>query len=215
MFTHKSVPKSRKCYQPHDAVVSFLKDMLSWQAKKEEIQRDTNAGVKDGLDIESRIEELDHVKLNLNARKVGFLNSYIFPSMANLTIFLEAVSKGSFASNMFEDDLNQLFFAKSSVQNPTLTQSEKSIFARFIEAGCRNVPSDNFRLMICSIMQEIIFFGLQEVASSKFQDKFEDASFLSSIMIPDIWRAHSWTVMLSLEARKNLLIDEESRPPLF
>jgi hypothetical protein len=108
--------------------------LLNWQEAKEELEKEIRAaeaereaekhskkGVKK-TDVKRQIQrdenfnrrkdELHNKQRSLESRKVGLLNDFIFPSMANLTMLLEVAAKGRFATNMFEEDVKALLLGQ-------------------------------------------------------------------------------------------------------
>jgi len=193
---------------------------------------DTKISMAGGLkkasmaDLE-RYDELKTEKRNLDRRKVDVLNKHIFPSMANLTIFLEYMAEsyrkggGGYINKIFEEDLEALFFAKSTVDK---SKQGTSIFRRFINAICtfdintshietkdtKTRPIGNFRLILCDIMQESINERL--VGTGQF---IFDGLFINETLGPDMGRARAWTRMLAREAYMDLKFDKERRRALF
>ncbi len=246
-MVHDEKPKNalsrrRECYEAHVKVRSFAKDLLTWQTKREEIER-MNAGGRKGEDkdddemkkrkrnekYERQKKKLYPTQRSLESRKVELLDELIFPSMANLTVLLEAIAKGPFASKMFEDDLKGLFFSEHLIKEAyKIEEGDKKgkvhpvelappVLARFIEAVCATMPLPDPRLVVLDIMQHSVFNWIQEPAGIKFHAKFDDLTFAINKMVPDIGSARSWTTLLSLEGYKQLKSDfhVDHRPALF
>lgn len=188
----KKAKKLNMSYAPDKVIVSFMTDTLRLGKKMEKLGTKISAGGRHSLndasdaDIE-RYKKLRVEKRNLDKRKVDVLDKHIFPSMANLTVFLEYIAEsyrigcGGYINKIFEENLEALFFAKSSVDK---SKSGAYVFRRFIDAICTfdiNIlytqtaytratytetkdtttkakarPIGSFRLALCDIMQESI-----------------------------------------------------------
>jgi hypothetical protein len=234
-------------YAPDKTIVRFMTDTLRFSKKMEKLGMKISAGSRRSLndasvaDIE-RYKNLRYEKRKLDRRKIDVLNKHIFPSMANLTVFLEYIAEsyrigcGGYVNKIFEEDLEALFFAKSTVDK---SKSGAYIFRRFIDAICtfdinilytetaytkatytetedtttkaKTRPIGSFRLMLCDIMQESINKRL--VAAGPF--RFNDGLFIDKTLGPDMDRARAWTRMLAQEAYEDLKFDKERRPALF
>jgi hypothetical protein len=66
---------------------------------------------------------------NLDRMKVHVLDKFIFPSMANLTVFLEYIAKNEELQATFDDDLKELFFGKGTGKSDATI-----VFQRFIQS---------------------------------------------------------------------------------
>ena len=205
--------------------------MLQFGKNMKELDTKISAagGLKDASPINiERYRKLMTQKRNLDRRKVDVLSKYVFPGMANLTVFLEYIAEsyrkgcGGYINKIFEEDLEALLFAKSTVDK---SKKEAYIFWRLIDAICTfdiNIsqienkdtkarPIGSFRLVLCDIMQESINKRL--VAVGPF--RFNDGLFIDKTLGPDMDRARAWTRMLAQEAYRDLKFDKEKRPALF
>lgn len=90
---------SRNCYRPHAGVISYLEQKLELEQTRREL---TEAGKKLSETQEKRRRALD-------TKKVEILNNYIFPSMADIVVFLEYAQKEELRE-VFGEDIKELFF---------------------------------------------------------------------------------------------------------
>ena len=88
-----------KSYVPSETLAKYLKDRVTLSQKIQKID----------LAREEIPEELERENRNLRRRKVDVLDNHIFPSMANIVIFFEYLSKYPELSKLFEDDVKELF----------------------------------------------------------------------------------------------------------
>jgi hypothetical protein len=224
---------SNQSYAPAKATVNFMRDVLQLGKEIEGLEERLNAAGHSSLNDASpddikTYRELMTQKRNLDRRKVDVLSKYIFPSMANLTVFIECIAEsyrkgcGGYINKIFEEDLEALFFAKSTVDK---SKKGTYIFKRLIDAICtfdinisqietkdtKKRPIGGFRLVLCDIMQESINKRL--VAVGPF--RFNDGLFIDKTLGPDMDRARAWTRMLAQEAYEDLKFHKEGRPALF
>jgi hypothetical protein len=227
--------KPKGCYRPDEILSSILADALQLEKEAGKIQKEIVAG-GGGITQASMIkkqEEWKSKKRNLDKRKVNVLDSCIFPSMANLTVLLEAMADSGLIERMFEGDLKSLFFSKSralSIKSKVAEdryKASRAIFSRFVNASCKLVihktetgeytDLDESRAILYNIMMEAIndaiwYIGLKGIGQIKFGNTFE---FLQRTLGPDLDRVRAWTQLFAWEADKQLTVDEDRRPALF
>jgi hypothetical protein len=202
--------KASKSYDCSNALTDLMKDLLRF----ENMARTGRNADDDSVTT----KELKRERVKLNRRKVEILNKHIFPNMANLTVFLEAMTNNDFIRYIFREDLQALFFAKSTTNK---NMKNKYVFRRFINAICSfeaNIvdhetrkPSERFKLILCDIMQESINEQMKTIAPFIFND----IVFPQETLGPDMIRARAWTRMLAREAYEDLKFNKERRPALF
>ncbi len=73
---------------------------------------------------------------------------------------------------------------------------------------------DDFRIILCDIMQESVYQAMADIAPLKFPYD-DDRLFLGKTLYADIDRAFSWTHMHADKAREHVVVDEKRRPPQF
>jgi hypothetical protein len=205
------------CYSPESSLDEFLQRALLWSKKIEA------KNVDGGLTVEQTIKKQDKEskkeKRRLDKRKVAILDNFIFPSMANLTVFVECIAKSPYLNHMFEDDLRNLFLAYSFKVGEDGKRDVRPIFKRFIKAICMTITKDNkpvagldLRLVLCDIMQELIFWAMTNIG----RHRFHDSNFTNLTLGPDMNRALAWTNEFSFHARYSpVQMIPSSRPPQF
>ena len=192
-----------------------MKDALRW-AKKLEAK-----SAAEGLTIKQAIkkQESNKEKRGLDKRKVGVLDNHIFPSFANLIMFVEYIAKSPYLRHMFEDDLRALFLTYSFKVGEDGKPDVQPMFKRLIKAICITTTNDDkpvvdldLRLVLCDIMQELIFFAMTNIG----RHRFHDSNFTNLTLGPDMNRALAWTNEFSFHARyQPVQIIRSNRPPQF
>lgn len=233
MNEEKHIENGKACYRPAEIMTSFLTEALRLEKEAEEIQKEIIAGGITQKSIIKRQEKWKSDKLNLNKRKVGLLDDCIFPSMANLTVLLEAMANSGFIEHIFVEDLKSLFFAKSkalSIKSKLPGErykASRAIFARFLNATCaleihkpesgEHIELDESRAVLCDMMMEAVHSVISKVGEKGIgQLKFGNTlGFLNKTLGPDLDRVRAWTQLFAWEAGKKLTPDEDRRPALF
>jgi hypothetical protein len=187
-----------ECYKPSDTLVKFLNKKLQYEKKGKEIVM----GGKRDLSQEEAKEGR-----NLDRRKVHVLNNIIFPSMANLTVFLEYIAKNEELQTVFEDDLKELFFGKDTEKSYAMI-----VFQRFIQSAItwnwkKKENANDFRLALISCLEHILFQYLNGIGAYLLD------STVNYVVSQDLSRVLAWAKLLA----RNVDIDDEdaSRPVLF
>ena len=88
----------KKCYIPNEALVNFIQDWLHIHRKKDAL---TKEGKELSKEEKAQVDELRRMKPYV-------LDNVIFPAMANLTYFFEALSVSKKLSDVFDDDVMEL-----------------------------------------------------------------------------------------------------------
>jgi hypothetical protein len=195
----KNAQIEKQCYKPSDPLVRYLQNKLQYDKKRKEIfmhgKRDlSEEEVKEGR--------------NLDRIKVHVLDKYIFPSMANLTVFLEYIAKNEELRRVFEDDLKELFFGK-----PDEKPNANIVFQRFIQSAItwnwKNKENANdFRLALIYCLEHILFQYLTSIGLYLI-----DPTIANSVVSQDLSRVVMWTKLLA----RNVDIDvtDASREVFF
>jgi hypothetical protein len=220
-MTEKTSTRVNKCYKPSDDLVSLMMGLHKLELDRIELAEDIAAGrVKDEEATKQRAI-LKNRKRALDTMKVRVLNEVIFPSMANLTRFLEFVLVSPYTNRVFEKDLKALFLAKSET-----SENKEPIFARFIDACCwsktslavsrrgkvtSHVPLSDARLILMEIMMEKIWMMIPTIGEYKFKTH----EFLNNVLYADFGRAVSWMIEFAHEPHGHLDFDKKRRPALF
>ena len=213
----KKRPEPNLCYSPEPSLEDLLKKALQWSMKLEE------KSAAEGLTVEQTLKKQDKEskkeKRRLDKRKVGVLNNHIFPSMANLTLFVEYITESPYLNHIFEDDLRALFLSYSYKVGEDGKPDVRPIFKRFIKAICMTTTKNSkpvagldLRLILCDMMQDLIFWAMVNIG----RHKFHDSNFTNQTLGPDMNRALAWTNEFSFQARNPpIQIIPSSRPPQF
>jgi hypothetical protein len=121
-----------KSYEPSDKIKAYFKDKLQIEKIRREV---IMKGKRDWTIDENR--EMNR----LDKSKSDILNNIIFPSMANLTVFLEGIAENKELQKVFDDDLKQLLLGrKITIEIDKETKDKKKrfgpiVFQRFIRAA--------------------------------------------------------------------------------
>jgi hypothetical protein len=106
-------------------------------------------------------EENKRKKRANDKMKVEILNEVIFPSMANLIVFLEFIEQNALTEE-FEDDIKELLLP---------------VFTRFIKSSLHwNYDKDpqNWRLLLLHAMQEFINYKIKYFASKDYTEPIQN-----------------------------------------
>jgi len=196
--------------------------MLLYKQRKIQIQKKEEAGQELSNFEKQNKDEQRQKKRALDKRKSVILSEFIFPGLANLTVFLE-YARSQELREEFDKDLQALFLATSSIP----PQNKDTVFERFMSSllsvseeksvivnnkkGGRMQFTD-FRFILYDMIQKEIWKMIIWAAPLKF----DEASFCNSVVYPDIGRAVSWMALLATEAySKGLNFDRNGRPVKF
>lgn len=96
-----------KCYIPNETLVNFVQEWLQLHRKKDSL-------TKEGKDLSredrERIRESDRMK-------VYVLDTVIFPAIADLTYFFEALAVSSKMAEAFEEEVTELLDPRSAAES--------------------------------------------------------------------------------------------------
>ena len=189
----------KQCYKPSYTLVDYLENKLQYEKKRKQIVM----GGKRDLS-EQEVQE----GRNLDRMKVHILDKYIFPSMANLTVFLEYIAKNEGLQRVFEDDLKELFFGK-----PDERPNAIIVFQRFIQSTItwnwkKKENANDFRLALIYCLEHILFQYLIDIGLYLL-----DPTIANSVVSQDLSRVVMCTKLLA----RNVDIDvtDASRPVHF
>lgn len=213
----KDRPRVTGYYTKSKVLGNLITDLLKYSEKLRSFNERVNtSGETEGTALEKR--RLKAEKTKLNRRKVHLLNKHMFPAMANLTVLLESMVDNDYLAKVFREDIQALFFAKSTTNK---NMRNAYIFWRFANAICSfNInkvdgetekPVDRFKLILCDIMQESICDEMKRIGPFIFNDNL----FARETLYPDMERLRAWTRMLAREVYDDLKFDKDSRPALF
>jgi hypothetical protein len=187
-----------QCYIHSDSLKQYLEKKLQFEKKRNEIVMGGKRDLSEKEEKEGR---------GLDRMKVHILNKTIFPSMANLTVFLEYIAKNEELQTVFADDLKELFFGKANQKDAII------VFQRFIQAAItwnwkKKENTNDFRLALISCLEYILFQYLTSIGLYLL-----DPTIVNSVVAQDLSRVLMWTKLLA----RNVDINDRdvSRPVLF
>jgi hypothetical protein len=213
--------RQNKCYKASNDLINLMVGLHNLELDRIKLEKDIAARKFTDKEATKQREIMKNRKRALDTMKVRVLDEVVFPSMANLTRFLEFVLVSPYTNRVFEKDLKALFLAKSEISD-----NKESIFARFIEACCwsktlvavsrrgkvkSHVPLSDARLILMEIMMEKIWMMIPSIGEYKFKTN----EFLNNVLYADFGRAVSWMIEFAHEPRGHLDFDEKRRPALF
>jgi hypothetical protein len=222
MNQEKEISKSHQCYFVNDNVKKFVTNALNLERNRNKFKEQRSAaGIarqKEAIEIKRISEEFRRRKRSLDARKVTILNTYVFPSMAIITYFMEELAHSPLLYDMFEEEVKELLLATGK------KEGEGSIFNRLVRA-CISRPvlqkkkgkgkrkrneddevSPDFRIMLGEWMQRAVYEIVKELGPRKF----DDAHFQQNVLLFDMNRALSYTKQIARGAKVEF--DEGRRP---
>jgi len=135
------VINDEKSYIPDEKLVEFLQEWLQIHKKRDQL---TQEGKELSSEDKKRLRELDRMK-------VYYLDNFIFPSMANLTYFFEAMAASPRFSTGFEDELEELLDPRkaksaasvSSGMRMSSMQFRRNNLARLVSAAI-DIPMEKY-----------------------------------------------------------------------
>jgi hypothetical protein len=209
--TRKLEPSAKCSYGKPQHLLDLADRYLRHHKDSEELKRRITAAgnlTKEQADEYEAIKEnLKNEKENTDAARGRFLNKYIFPAMANLTVLLEQMRENPYIREVFEDDIKDLFLQASAIR------PGQTIFHRFVEAcvckrerGMQSEAEDmaalapDFRAILGEYMQRAVFEMMKEMMSIKFEDMY----FREQIIVDDMTRPIVWSKYFAAEANRNL-----------
>jgi hypothetical protein len=213
--------RQNKCFKPSDDLLDLMVGLHSLELERVKLEKDIAANRFTKEEATEKREILKKRKRYFDTMKVRVLDNVVFPSMANLTRFLELVLVSPYLNRAFERDLKALLLATS-----VTSENTQPIFARFIDACCwsktgiavsrrgkvkSNVPLSDFRFILMEIMMDKIWMMIPGLG----EYKFKSSTFLSNVLYADFGRAVSWMKEFAHEPHGNLQFDEKRRPALF
>jgi hypothetical protein len=216
----------RRRFESDKELVRLMKDMYNLGPDVVELQNKVNGKKMAKREVNKEITANEKA-INLRTRKKRVLDNIIFPSMVNLTAFLEYMAKSPYIQIKFEKDLEHLFFSTSPEVDKHGRSNAHWIFERFIEAATRLgknkdevkdsllLQLPDWGLVLCDIMQSAVYQALLEMGPHKFRNPIS----ATKILMTDIERASVWTQEISYEQYKKLRSQNENkknkRPALF
>lgn len=223
--------KAKESYDMSKSFRRLMNRYLQYHESLEKINNRMNAGgltKKQWKELEQEKEDLQYEKDLIDRSKTDLLNSRIFPAMADLTVLMEKMREYRYIREVFEDDVNNLFFARSK----TRPEEQTHIFYRFLHACVAKHkgtgkdsnesrryanPENNLSLPIDArfILGEYMQKAVLEMVHGIEQPEFGNLTFLRNKLMEDIENATQWITMLAQRAHEHLEINEDRRPALF
>lgn len=213
--------RQNKCYRPSDNLIKLMVGLHKYELDKAKLEKEIAAKRLTAKEAATEKEILKNRKRAVDTMKVRVLDEVVFPSMANLTRFLEFILISPYTNRAFEKDLKALFLANSKT-----AENKQPIFARFIEACCwsktseavsrrgkikSSVPLSDTRFILMDIMMDKIWMMISEIGAYKFKSD----TFLNTVLFSDFGRAVAWMKEFGFEPSRQLDFDQDRRPALF
>jgi len=164
-----------KSYIPDETLVNFIQDWLHIHKKRERL-------TKEGKELSTE----DKKKLRaLDKKKVDYMDNLIFPALANLTYFFEAMAASTRLSNGFEDEVEEVLDPRKSKDAAKFSgnrmrmasfQFKRNNLARLVDAALsipmknyeRGKPITDFRVGLMYQLLEIIGDNMDRVISNEY-----------------------------------------------
>lgn len=161
-----------KSYIPDESLVSFIQEWLQIHKKRAKLTRE---GREISDEEKKKIRKLDRMK-------VHYLDNTIFPAMANLVYFFEAIGSSKMLSDAFEDEVIELVSpgnvksAAKSVDGMRFSSSqfERNNLARLIIAILKTPrtkkksPPSKFRISLMYQLQTIVGDSMDELLMQEY-----------------------------------------------
>jgi hypothetical protein len=199
-------------YTPNAEFKQFLKERLHHEKIYQE-------KLEAGKQISNELQE---ERSELNRKKSRWLNKCVFPSMANLTIFLEYIAKNEELWEVFDDDLRELFIGKpmkrknkdGSVIDEDKEKSDLIVFQRFIQSAItwnwkKKKNANNFRLVLINCLEYILFQYLTSIVLYSLPN----SAIISKKITEDLTNTLQWSELLARSVDTD--VQDASRPVLF
>lgn len=193
---------AQKSIQPAARLIKYMKEKSELARRRQELElRGNELKSKKGISNKEQkeigliSEELHKVETRLRSLKndkTDLLDDIIFPSMANLTFFFEAIAQSPELQETFGSDIPQLFGIRRNNPNH---DNYAFMFSRLMRSMCftRGTSSDSdFSFKLVHELQEIIYYKLQQAMNEIFQHPN-----MAYYVLGDIGRAKAWTEMIA------------------
>jgi hypothetical protein len=212
----------KESYTPYAEFNEYLDAYLHHETLYQEKIRKMRAEEKDA---EPPSEEEGIMRRRLQRMKSHWLNKCVFPSMANLTVFLEYIAKSDELQKVFDDDLKELFLGryikpddddetkKSKRKESSDEKSDLIIFQRFIQSAItwnwkKKEKNNDFRLALIYCLEHMLFQYLTSIGLYLL-----DPTIANSVVSQDLSRVLMWTKLLARNVE--VYHKDFSRPALF
>ena len=214
---------NKKAYKPSDGLCRFLEQRLQIEIK--------HSGKKAAG--ESNL---------MSRRKNYYLNKYVFPSLANLIVFLEYACRKELRK-VFDKDVKELLLGESTlshnyaVKGESILRCEKyrrRVFRRLIHAALahiegknddkgqthdnvlqedyENLKPDDFKYLLAQMAQKEMGWMMLGATESRFGPD----TVAKNLIEPDMGRAETWLNLLASGVTSgSKKFDSNNRPVLF
>lgn len=203
---------NKNVYTPSRGLVEYLQDLSQLVLKQ--------AGKRSAADSRASIRR--------SRIKNHHLNKYVFPSMANVVVFLEYASRKELR-RIFDKDVKELLLGKSTSEyekhyrpifrrlihaalSQTVDRKEDHTSNKFLQEDYEELKSDDFKYLLAQMAQQEIGWMMLGVSLARFGS----GGIAQSLMKPDMGRAESWLNLLASGVKsESELFDPNNRPVLF
>lgn len=200
-ITHEGKNLNPKYFHPDEDLVNWFKERLKLIQKKKEFQLKKDAGEK--------LPNSFYKKMKASgARKTEILDKIVFPSMANLIYFFEAITISPSLQNLFEKDIKNLLdprftkdFAKSSGSSLVTAshQFRKNSMARLI-SNALSLKTEKKEKMFKSFKIALLF-QLQSIIRDNvemlLQEEYTSESQITKSASEDFDNTIGWLAFLA------------------
>lgn len=189
----KAINRIENCYTPDYRITQYVKDRI--QMNRIAKSKDRSRFTKD----ESNLD----VKLRQDKKRL--LENVIFPSMANLVLFFDYLSKYPALRDLFEDDVKELF----GFIGPN-AKYEDNIIRRLLISiltwDSENNPN-NYRTELMSSIQYVLY---SKIHTLSLFDRNLGESMANGMINPDFNKVLVWCRFFSSRYNGKLKKDEQS-----
>ena len=175
--------KGQKYFTPNKELLRCMEETLQIKRKAEKLK--LHGEELSGID---KIKER-----NLRTNKTRILDKIIFQSMANLTFFLDSVSRHPQLQSVFDDDLKDLFGIRRNNSN---AQNRGFMFGKLMGGILTYEPyavdnkvkdKNNFRIVLLHALQ----YGIFQFMTQLIHEEFNTPGTIK-IVLDDLSRAVAW-----------------------
>lgn len=131
---------------------------------------------------------------DLRRMKVHILNTYVFPSMANVTFFFKCIAQHPELEQLFEDDIKDLLGVRRNKPAEHIYgfMFFELVWSIIILSGKREHDKEDFRLRLNHLLQQIVCHKVEISLADVFRtERAQEA------VSDDFNRVWAWTGMLA------------------
>jgi len=203
---------NKNVYRPSRELLEYLSDILQREVRQ--------IGKRNAADPRTSTRK--------SRLKNYYLNKYVFPSMANIVVFLEYSSRKELRK-VFDKDVKELLLSESTVGSEkyhrpmfrrlvhaVLSQiaevKEDQTYHNVLQEDYEKIKPDDFKYLLAEMAQKEIGWMMLGATSTRFGSD----GIAQSLMKPDMGRAENWLNLLangvSQDGKK---FNSKNRPVLF